>query len=301
MSDSSTITVRSNLHLWLLTGRSDDFFNDSLNAGIRYSISDTPPEVLALRKLLKLDVKTTDFFVLSALAASKISTSFIRTLPHENDAVFVKGLLRLPLVSTSHPMLKPDDHSWPSINGARAGRDGFTSLVVESLGGGDATITTSNGATEPTTYNLTPSEDGDYRLYVEKIDAYGVNAQFLVSAWEIGDKVTVSFSPTKYPFAKMAAAILNSGEARALLNSEGTMQAFAETSDAAVKVGLMSIAIIRRMLRYINESQAGFTATSTVDSTGATPLLRSYSVDPIFSASLNTPKANENAPVGFNV
>jgi hypothetical protein len=299
MSDS-TITVRSNLYLWLLTGRSGDFFNEALNSGVAYSASDTPAEVKAMRQLLKLEETSTDFFVLAALAAARMSTSFLRTLPHEHDAVFVRGFLALPSISTSRPMLPPDDRSWPSIDGGRAGRDGFTQVVIRSAGGGKASITTNAGGTDATACVVVP-DTGGYRLSIEKAAEYGIRAHFLVPSWDPEDEVVVRFSPTRYPFADVAATIGGNSTARQLMTSEGVMAAFSETENPATKVGLLSLAIMRRMIRYINEGQVGFDVVTSFDPDGAEPLQRVYSLDPTFSASLDTPKATADEPAGFDV
>lgn len=300
MSDY-TIPVKSNLYLWLLTGRSGDFFNAALNTGVSYSVSDTPPEVKEARQLLHLGDTTTDFYVLAALAAVRMSTSFIRTLPHELDAVFVRGFLTLPPVTSSVTLLPASDHSWPCIDGARAGRDRFTQLVISSLGGGKAQLTTNNGGEDRSDYNLTDNRDGTFRLSIAKAAEYGIQAHFLVTAWDPGSEVSVRFSPTRYPFATVAAAARDNSVARRLMTSEGVMQAFSETSNVATKVGLLGIAVIRRMLRYINEGQVGFSVTSALDQEGVEPLSTVYSLDPMFTASLDTPVIDTDAPVGFDV
>lgn len=296
MSDPTTITVRSNLHLWLLTGRSNDFFNPSLNTGVVYSTGSTPPEVQVARKLLELDSRTTDFHVLAVLAATKMSTAFIRTLPHENDAVFVPGLLTLPPVTSSRPMLNPDAHSLPSIDGGRAGRDGFSRLTVRGIGSGQIEAATDRGHSTTLPCNVSPEGDS-YRLSVPGLVDFGVRAHFLVPEWEQGSELSIQFSPTRYPFKKVAESILQDGNAKRLMTHEGTLAAFAETSNAAVKVGVMGLAIIRRMVKQLNGDQIGFRVSTATGST----LDLSYSIDPVFDASLATPEVDAKAPTGFDV
>ena len=76
------------------------------------------------------------------------------------------------------------------------------------------------------------------------------------------------------------------------------MQAFAETSNSALKVGMLGLAIIRRMLRHANDEQAGFSATVTIE---GEPPQRLYSVDQVFSASLYAEPVTADNPVGFDV
>lgn len=301
MTDPAVITVRSNLHLWLLTGRANDFHNETLNTGVVYSVSATPDEVVEARRLLKLDETASDFHVLAVLAASRISTSLIRTLPHEHDAVFVNRFLRLPSNGATYPMLPADDRSWPRIDGSRAGRDGFTRLTVRSLGGGVAEITTDNGGSDKTSYSVTPYEEGGYRLSIGKAVEYGIHAHFAVPSWAEGSEVTVRFSPTRYPFGAVAKVIRDNSVARRLMTSEGVAQAFAETENSATKVGLLGLAIIRRMLRFVNSGQSGFEVAVAFTSVSGEAPRRTYSLDPVFSASLAAPDCNPAQPVGFDV
>jgi hypothetical protein len=295
------IPVRSNLYLWLLTGRSDDFFNEALNTGVNYSISDTPAEVKEARQILHLNNTETDFFVLAALAAVKMSTSFIRTMPHENDAVFVEGFLALPPVTSSVPLLPSTAHSWPSIDGGKAGQHGFTRLVIRSLGNGKAQLTTDSGIDDSSDYSLADNLDGTFRLAISKAEDYGVRANFKVKAWDLGSEVSIKFSPTRYPFGAVATAARDNSTTRRLMIAEGVMQAFSETSNSATKVGLLSIAVIRRMLRHINEDQVGFSVTANLGMDGLEPEGKTYFLDPVFTASLYTPVIDADSPEGFNV
>jgi hypothetical protein len=58
-----------NRHLWLLTGRSEDFATPTLNTRIRYGDALPSKEVLAARALLHLGVTATDYYVIGAMAA----------------------------------------------------------------------------------------------------------------------------------------------------------------------------------------------------------------------------------------
>jgi hypothetical protein len=301
MNNADVITVRSNLYLWLLTGRHNDFFNAALNTGIEYSVGDTPAEVRRLRKLLKLDHTETDFFVLAALAAAKMSTAFVRTLPHENDAVFARGILTLPTIEVSCELLKANDYAWPSISGEIAGSEGFTSVVIEKINDDLARITTDTGKTETVGFSVAANDDGSYRLRVDKSADYGIRAQFLMPSWDVADTITIRFAPTQYPFRKMADIIRADGDARKVMSTEGTLQAFSEVSNSATRVGMLSLAIIRRMLRHINENQSGFSITQSQELASSGVSARTYLIDQVFTADLADAVVDKKEPVGFDV
>ena len=300
MDDSVTIPIRANLYLWLLTGRSNDFFNSALNTGIVYSVSDTPPEVKEVRELLKLGETTTDFHVLAALAAARMSTAFVRILPYEQDMVFINGFLGLPGISSSHTLLPSSGHSWPSIDGGFAGAHNFTQVTFTDLGSGKAVVSTNGDYSGFTDYVLAEEDGGTFRLSFAAAPDLGIRAHFQVDAWNPGDEVAVNLSPTRYPFRAVATALNQSGVAKRLMNAEGTIQAFAESSNPARRVGMGALAIMRRMLKYVNTQQSGFSVTTTFDSDGVEPLKKLYEIDRVFSAVLADRVVDEDAPVGFD-
>lgn len=293
------IPIRVNLYLWLLTGRSNDFYNQALNTGVSYSVADTPEEVTAVRKLLKLDQPETDFHVLAVLAASKMSTSFIRTMPYERDIVFVNGLLSLPPVSASHEMLPPDSHSWPSVDGGFAGRYGAARITFTDVGNGRAMIAAGDysGFTD---YTLAEEDGGTFRLSFARAPELGIRAHFRVASWNTGDVVAVNLSPTRYPFRSVADSINRNGTARRLMNAEGTAQAFAESSNPARQVGMSGLAVMRRMLRFVNEDQSGFAVSTAFDDDGVEPLQKLYEIDPMFRAALTDQEVDNKEPAGFD-
>ena len=294
---TTTISVRTNLYLWLLTGRSDDFTNPALNLGIGYRTGKTPAEVVSMRELLRLDDTSSDFYVLGALAAVLMSTPFVRTLPIEKDSVFQGGLLQLPTISSSETMLPPDAASWPSINGERAGREGFTQVTFTYLTPAATIMSFSNGVEVVTYHTLSVLSGGGYRLHFAKAAEYGIRADFQVSAWAAASTVVVNLAPTRYPYADFVRRINVNSVALRLMTTEGTMQAYSELSNPAQKTGMLALAIIRRMIRQINEGQAGFEVTSSLGS----DLSRVYSVAPTLTEYLNDPEESRETPVGFNV
>lgn len=294
------INIKTNLFLWLLTGRSNDFMNGPLNTGITYSVSNTPEEVKVARDLLKLDLTTTDFYVLGALAAARISTSMLRAMPQEKDGVFVDGLLSLPKSGADVPMIPRDDSSsWPSIDGAAAGAGGWSKVTFTSEG--STTMITTNSGLSESTYHSLVSRGSAYRLSVPASDQYGVKADFVVGTWDEGDSLTVSVAPTRYPFKVMAESAKKKRQIVRLMSEEGTLQAFTATSDQSCRVGMVALAVIRRMIRHINDEQAGFAVTPYYAVESTEPLRKLYAIDPAFvSGGLIEPTIDETEPTGFD-
>jgi len=199
---------------------------------------------------------------------------------HNSDAVFLGGLLQLPASGISSgisvTMLPRDKYSWPSINGARAGADGFTALNFAYASPNEITITNDAGGEETSTYALVPIDGGAYRLSIDKSDEYGVVADFSVDSWGPGSFIQVMVSPSRYPYAQFAKEIAENADAVSILTTEGTMQAFSESSNPATRVGLLALAIIRRMVKMVNEEQAGFLVEIGVSD----DLRKTYTIEP---------------------
>jgi len=291
------IPINTNLYLWLLTGRTDDYANPTLNNGISYSIKRTPADVVAARELLKLDDTRTDFYVLGALAAAMTSTSLMRSMVGNNDAVFRGGLLTIPSIPPSEDLLTPDGHSWATISGAPGGKAGFTHLEFTYGDSGSIEITTDSGIQDTSKFSLTDREGGGKRLSIDKAAQYGVMADFAVSDWGyVSDPITVPISPSRYPHADFVTKLRRHTPSINLMTTHGTMQAFASTSNPVRQLGMLSLAIIRAMAKQINEEQAGFSVETGLDE----DLQRTYSIASTVLDS-GDDDACANPPVGFDV
>lgn len=247
---SQTILTRANLHLFLLSGRSGGFANPHLNTGVGYSSPPAPDEVVRARALMGISPgQATDYCALACLAASKISLAFQRGLPPDGDGVFQGGLLSLPPISSTAELIAPTGHSWPSFDGGPAGAAGF-SRVTFTEAGGTAAVVTDSGASSTSAYDLSAEDGGaTYRLAFADAGLYGIRAHFRVASFSEGEAVTVTLSPTRYPFARVAGRIGSDYRCGRLMTAEGTMQAFGETPDPARKVGFAALAVISRMAR----------------------------------------------------
>ncbi len=301
MSAIADISIRANLYLWLLTGRSSGFANAALNTSINYVVQSTPEEVTYARKFLKLDVLQNDFNVLAIYAASLMSKPMLRDMPYSEDAVFTPGLLALPKVVTSVPMLGFGDDSFGYVDGGIAGAKGFTRVGFTRLSDTAAKVETDNGLTATSSTRLIIMGSGDLRLRIDAAPGYGVFADFLVPQWTNDDTVVIELAPTRYPYVATVAKLRNDRVMVRLLNSEETLAAF-ESSPAnpALQVGMAGLAIIRRMLRWISEEQSGYNVSLVSADDPAEPLATLHEVTPAFVPIVDVP-ADPAAPVGFDV
>ena len=296
MSDT-IIPIRCNLHLWLLTGRCNDFFNGTLNTGVRYEVRDTPDEVLEARRILRLDNTLSDFFVTNAMAAVCMSPPMLRTLPADNSSMFEPRVLRLPAASSSHEMLAPDSLSWPSVDGAAAGMEGFTAVAFQKSGA-EVLLTTDAGYSGTTGWSSVSESEG-LRLVFDRAEEFGIRAHFRAATWDDDDFVRVTMAPTRYPFEKFADEAASSSPVLRLMTAESTMGVFSSTPSHALRVGMVALAVMRRMLRHAKSEQAGFRITSD-DWVTSDDAARSYEFEPILTDIVETAATDPDNPGGFD-
>lgn len=301
MSVLPNINIRSNFFLWLLTGRSTGFANSALNTSINYVVNSTPAEVTYARRFLKLDTLGDDFNALSVYAASLMSKAMLREMPRDVAAVFVPGLLALRTIVASAPMLGRSDHAIAYIDGSVAGARGFNSLSITRTSDTTVEIQTSNGIRASSPAALTSLVGGDFRLSVADAPLYGVFADFQVTQWSSDDSVAVSLAPTRYPFVDTAERLRKDRAMVLLMNSEGTLAAF-ESSPAnpAMRVGMAGLAIIRRMLKWTTEEQAGYSVSVNGSVDTREPLDTFYTIAPGLVGMTEAP-VDPASPIGFHV
>lgn len=250
-----TVITKTNLRLWLLTGRCDGFYNPRLNVGIQYRSSAPPPEVAAARALLKLSDVRSDFYVIGAAAAALSSAPFLRTLPDDSDLLFAEDIANLPAQSVVGATLSdPSATRRHSISGIAAGREGFTKVILTRRGD-SVLVARDDGFADFVGYTFNGS-----RLVVEALQDHGIDAHFDVSSWADGQSITVNVAQTGYPYAIFANDIRDSSVAVGLMLEEGTMEAFASSVNPLHKVGALACAIIRRMARISAAAEGDFEA-----------------------------------------
>lgn len=255
---TTTIQIKTNLFLWLLTGRSSGFFSPALNSGILYETAVDDAAITTARELLRLSDARTDFYVMGALAAAYLSMPLLRGLPDERSLAFVEDIVLLPPTDvTGAELLPTNGTSWPSLDGKPAGASGFTRVTI-TRDGSDALVTRDDGYSTRVPYQLT----GD-TLVIPGIADHGINANFTATSWLAGQPIVVRLAPTRYPYADMARSIADSSQTISLMLDEGTMEAFATATDPVRKVGAAAAAIMRRMARAISADQASVSIVVT--------------------------------------
>ena len=249
------ITTRTNLHLWLLTGRYEGFANPALNAGIAYRSSAPPSEVVAARQLLRLDDVRSDFYVLGAMASALASAPFLRRLPDDGCLAFVEDLIALPAVSViGAAAISPDATRFYSISGKQAGRDGFVEVRVTRHNDG-VIVSRDDQSSTFVEFGLSGNI-----LTVEALKSLGIDARFAVDGWVHGQSFTIKLAQTHYPYDKFVTTIADSFQAIQLMLEEGTMEAFASSVKPIHKVGALVCAIMLRMAKLSAAATSQFTA-----------------------------------------
>ena len=279
------ITTRTNLHLWLLTGRCEDFKNVGLNSGIRYRSGPPPDEVVAARELLKLNNTASDFYVLGALAAVTASAPFLRRLPVDSGLAFSEDLVQLPANEVVGAEVVSDSASWDTFDGSIAGREGFTELTVTKHGN-SVIVRRDSGSSTFEDFSLVGNT-----LTIPALRNHGVNAKFSVGGWSDGQHFTIKLAQTGYPYDKFAAAAADSSKVAHLMLEEGTMEAFASAVRPIHKVGALACAVMQRMAAISASADSEFSVEA--DSSQLEEyVLRQLSVD-------WSPITLDDAPVAY--
>lgn len=232
--------ARTNLTLWLLTGRADKFVSPHLNTFVRYPTLSPSQDIVEARRFLRLDVTTTDFYVLGAMAAAYASMPALRELPDDNLAVFSRNLLQIGAPSVTGATVAPlDGVSWPSLRNRTSGASAWTALTVTRVG--DKALITSDSDIDV----LSDYRQASTGIVVEKLAEYGIRASFDVTGgWSEGADFTVTVPPSFYPFHAVASGISERGDLLHLMSRCGTMEAFASSTNPVLKVGALSCAVI---------------------------------------------------------
>jgi hypothetical protein len=85
----------------------------------------------------------------------------------------------------------------------------------------------------------------------------------------------------RYPFAATAAMLRSTRVFNRLMNAAGTLATFeASHANPALQVGMAGLAIIKRMLSWLDDTQAGYSVSLSTGTDLREPLRRAYSIDP---------------------
>ena len=101
-----------NRHLWLLTGRCNDFVTPLLNTGRRYGDAVPSELIVEARKILHLADKTTDYYVIGAMAALVASRHI---LGGDTSPMFLPHSLHVLAPTISGGELRPAGPQHPTM------------------------------------------------------------------------------------------------------------------------------------------------------------------------------------------
>jgi hypothetical protein len=235
------------LHLWLLTGRRDDFSTPLFNSWLKFWFPEETTETGHARDVLRLrkaDAED-DFYVLGALAAAMAVLPALRKFPAPSVPLFPPHLLQLPRGYASVPMLPPDGQRWPSLSGERAGIENWRTLTI-TKSGNVARLSRDGVLAEAAWFSYVNGA-----LSVPAAAAYGVDARFSVPSWADGDKVVISLAPGPYPYENFAERMEQDPRILALLQITGNAGAFAASDSAVERVGLVAASVMSAVAREV--------------------------------------------------
>lgn len=265
-----TVNVKLNNIVWLLTGRSTGFVYPMLNTYITVPyVADA--RVIAARKMLKLDVRGTDFFTYGALAALYSSLYYLRDLDVEQQAAFIPGVMPITysgadvyqrvdgeiVYAGGTPQVDPDSNSWSVLPYYGVGS---LSVISNPMDWDEPYDTLRLVWDEPVggpTVTVTKCWLGNYGASeVFSVDPLDVNGNTTLDAFEFaGIRVCLGVSsttslmntpPTHYPYGLLRSRIADDSELVSLMLDMGTIAAFNEASSDMAAVGALAAAIVRK-------------------------------------------------------
>lgn len=228
-----------NRHLWLLTGRSDNFVTPALNTRIRYGDALPSEEVVAARKLLHLDETATDYYVIGAMAAL---TAFRPLAGVDTSTLFLPRTLQVGAPSISGGDLRPAGPQNPSMlhrpSKLPVARTWYVTWKSDTL----ARITTDTGYDRTVVYRLAAGV-----VYIDWPEEIGFHAAFAPAGgvWIDGSQVIIRTEPSGYPYPAVAKEIRQVPELVRLMSEQGTLSAFHSAQSSLQKVGALAAAVVQ--------------------------------------------------------
>lgn len=237
-----TVVTKTNLHLWLLTGRCDGFVNPLLNSSINYMSEAEDVAVSAARQFLRLHNSKTDFYVIGAMAAAAASVPSLRLLPDDRNLVFAEDMTALDGARVSGAVASPaDNRNWNMVDGKVAGKEGFTSVTCTKISSDTVSLSRDDGFQSTEYYRMS-----DGKVIISNMEAHGVHAHFQVGTWAVGQSFTVTTPPERYPYRDFSTQIPDQPGLVQLMLEEGTMESFVSSVSPLHKVGALVAAIMTR-------------------------------------------------------
>lgn len=228
-----------NRHLWLLTGRHNDFVNPDLNTGRYYGDVIPTPEIAAARAALCLGDRTTDYYVVGAMAAL---VSFRPAAGPNTSSMFLPHSLHIRPPSIAGGTVRPMNQQQPSLLYRPKDLPVARRWYVTRIAAGTVRITTDTGYLKDVPYRLAASV-----VYPEWPEDIGFAAAFAPAGgvWVDGSQVIISTEPSGYPYGAVAQSIKNSIDLIRLMSTEGTLAEFHAARSSIQKVGALAAAIVQ--------------------------------------------------------
>jgi hypothetical protein len=228
-----------NRHLWLLTGRHSDFVNPELNTGVSYGDLVPSEEVAAARATLHLGDRTTDYYVIGAMAALRV---FRPSAGPDTTSMFLPHSLHIRPPSIAGGTIQPMDKQQPSLLYRPADLPVARRWYVTRVSGDVVRITTDTGYMKDVPYRMAASV-----VYPEWPEEIGFSAAFAPTGgnWQDGSQVIISTEPSGYPYSAVARTIKNSIHLIRLMATEGTLADFHAARSSIQKVGALTAAVVQ--------------------------------------------------------
>lgn len=228
-----------NRHLWLLTGRCDNFVTSSLNTGIRHGDALPFAEVTLARRLLHLSDTTTDYYVIGAMAALATSRP---DAGDDTSVLFLSRNLHIKAPTISGGELRPAGPQHPSMlhrpTALPVARRWYVAKTADDL----VSITTDTGFSRTVPFRLASGV-----VYIDWPEEVGFHAAFAPtgSLWDVGAQVVITTEPSGYPYTAVAKSIKQSLDLIRLMSTEGTLSDFHAAQSSIQKVGALVSAVVQ--------------------------------------------------------
>lgn len=266
------VDVKLNNLIWLLTGRSSGFIYPLLNTNVTIPVVDDK-RVRQARKLLRLDVKGTDFFVYGALASIYSSLYYARYLDVEHQAAFVPGVIPVtysgkhvyqlssggeliysngvpqPVQYSNEWSILPyyDENSLSVVRNIFDLTEPYDAIRLESATNG-TTATKYWLGTSGGSIFVPGGPDEDGSLAIDLTGFAGLRARF--DRTNKGPVTFVSAPPVHYPYDAIRSSVTDETNMISLMTDMGTLPAFHEATSSATSIGALAAAIVLKAREY---------------------------------------------------
>lgn len=222
-----------------VTNRADDFVSPVFSRKSGYVPRIEDPTTAAVRRLLKLDDSSTDYYAVGMMRALEACPDIMESCGNNTDS---GSLLRYT---------KPADiflgvSLQPGPSGAP-----YLRLVPKSF---PVSFTVGFAYLEPSVLRLTASGDtydlqvrvNGKELYVQWPDSLGIGGNLVVGKyWIPGFQGSITHVPVGYPYKAVADVLASNRASVDLLGATGLSKEFYAAQDSIEKVAMVGLALVR--------------------------------------------------------